>query len=794
MTAFRIAGWLSDKGNMLFLSLIFSVLFFSQSFVFAADEQLDFANGLFHRGFYKEALDEYQRWLDASPAADNAHIAWLRLGRCAMALNDHEQAVRAFEQAAQMAEGKEERGEAWTSAGEALFFQGDYQGAIGWLEKAGSETLTPEGRSRALFYLGRAKMEAGDLLDAAASLSTLIKELPDSTLIPFAHYHLAFVRVKLDSVEEGAKEFSAVANLPQADESLRMESRFRAAELYDKLGWTDAALGAYEMLRRDFPDSDYARRADYGYAWALYHSARYEESLAAVSAFLTSHGDSAQAPGMRYLQGNNLQQLRRHEEAIQSYERLRQDAPDSAFAIHGLYKSAWARQALGQVSEAREAAEAYLAAGGDGAYTGEITYLLGILHISEGDYEEALDAFGKAIVESPDSEFTADALFKSAECYAHLGLRDEAARHFEEFARRYPDHSLTEQAMLRSGDARFTAQDFAQAIENYKKILENPQDAALEEEALFRLAVTCHNSKSYEESVDAFRRLLDKFGEGRYGGEAAFRIAEYELTHSQDPLKALEFYEKALSHEPDPETGFQVLQGMAAARYAQKDYEKAGELILRLVREHPHTPLKEDSYLWSGQWFEKEQRYGEAAEVFQALLKANPDHGEKATVLFFLAQCLEKEEKIQEATATYRLALEAGIGEDQESELLFRLGALYEKAGDKTAAREMFEKAANLDSGESAARARFHLAELFEKEEAFEEAARNYMRLAILFVHKDLSPEALWRAGNCYLKMDQSDQAQSVFEELQADYPDSPFAAQAKELLKEGIKKESTPE
>lgn len=792
MSVFQSSGR-KERGGSLLLVLGFTVLL-TQSLAVVADDQLDFANGLFHRGFYKEALDEYQAWLDATPAADNAYMAWLRLGRCAMALHDHEKAVTAFEQAAQMTESAQERGEAWTSAGEALFFKGDYEQAVGWLEKAVSAPLAAEGRSRALFYLGRAKMERGNLLDAASSLSTLIKERPDSALIPFAHYHLAFVRVKLDSVEEAAKEFSSVANLPQADEALRMESRFRAAELYDKLGWTDAALGAYEMLRRDFPDSDYARRADYGYAWALYHSARYEESLTATAAFLKNHGESSQAAGMRYLQGNNLQQLRRYEEAIQSYERLRQEWPDSAFAAHGLYKSAWAWQALGQVAEAREAAQAYLAAGQESSFAGEITYLLGILHISEGDYEEALDAFGKAIVESPESEFTADALFKSAECYAHLGLRDEAARHFEEFARRYPDHSLTEQAMLRSGDARFTAQDFSQAIENYKKILENPQDAALEEEALYRLAVTCHNSKAYDESVETFRKLMEKFGEGRYGGEAAFRIAEYELTHRQDSLKALEFYEKALVHEPDPETTLQVLQGMAAARYAQKDYEKAGALILRLIREYPDSPLKEDSYLWSGQWFEKEQRYGEGAEVFQALLQAYPDQEEKATVLFFLAQCQEKEDKVSEATASYRQALEAGIAEDQESELLFRLGALYEKAGDRGEARVMFEKAANLDSGESAARARFHLAELFEAEEDFEEAARNYMRLAILFVHKDLSPEALWRAGHCYLKLEQHDQAQSVFEELQSDYPDSPFAAQAKELMNSGLKKAGTTE
>ncbi|HOM47900.1 MAG TPA: tetratricopeptide repeat protein, partial [Candidatus Hydrogenedentes bacterium] len=303
----------------------------SGAFAASSGEQLDFANGLFHRGFYKEALDEYKAWLAASPESDDAFTVWLRMGRCALALDNRDEAVHAFDQAAQMAENAAERAEAQASAGEALFFKGDYAAASQRLEKSLADSPAGELRARTLFYLGRAKMERGELLDAASALNSLIKEFPESPLTAFAQYHLAFVHVKLGSAEEAAKAFSAVAGASGADESLRMESRFRAAELYDSLGWTDTALGAYEMLRRDFPGSSYALRADYGYAWALYHSGRYEEALQGASAFLKEHKDSDQAAGMYYLEGNCLQQLHRYEEALKSYQQLGRDYPGTSF-------------------------------------------------------------------------------------------------------------------------------------------------------------------------------------------------------------------------------------------------------------------------------------------------------------------------------------------------------------------------------------------------------------------------------------------------------------------------------
>jgi TolA-binding protein len=615
------------------------------------------------------------------------------------------------------------------------------------------------------------------------AFSTLVTELSDTPLAGFAQYHLGFAYLEKDNTEEAAKAFSAAANTSGADEALRMESRFRAAELYDKLGWTAAALGAYEQLRNDFPDSDYANRADYGYGWALYHSGRYDEAYTLADEFINRHPDSPHVAGFFYMKGSCRYQQARYAEALELYAALREKYSGTPFAGKALYKSAWAHHLGGDNLAARETAIAFLESCPDSEFRGEGLYLLGTLRVLDGDYEEGLEQFRQVSEKYPKSEFAAEALFKCGECYAQLDMRDEAAKTFETFAKNFPGNPLTEQAMLRSGDARFTAQDFAEALANYKAILEKPGDPAIEEETLYRLAVTYHNMKQQGESAAAFNQLLSKYPEGKYAAEAHFRIGDFELRQNKDSLKAIEAYQAALTKKPSTSVALGALQGLATARYEQKDYEQASAQVLQIIHDYPDSSLPDEAYLWCGQWLNEVERWTDAAGVFSALLKAYPEHEQRPEILFALGNCHEKAGDDAAAIKSFTAALDLDKEGARAAELRYRLGNLYENGKELDKAKTFYESAANLDGGEISARARFQLAALYETQGDFDNAARNFMRLAILYVHETLSPEALWRAGNCYVRLNNAEQAKSIFEELVADYPDSSFAQEARNAL-----------
>ena len=118
-------------------------------------------------------------------------------------------------------------------------------------------------------------------------------------------------------------------------------------------------------------------------------------------------------------------------------------------------------------------------------------------------------------------------------------------------------------------------------------------------------------------------------------------------------------------------------------------------------------------------------------------------------------------------------------------EARYRMAQLHEAAGETEQAFALYEEAASTNNGDVAARARFRLGELYEGREEYDKAARSFMRVAILFLHQDLSPESLWRAARNYTAAGAPERAKKAYEEILRDYPDSEFAQKARAALDE---------
>ena len=742
-------------------------------------DQLDFANGLFGRGFFSEAVEEYETYLTKYPSGSEAGTAWFRLGQAAYATEKYDKALPAFEKAAALAEDPTTKVQAQLGRGESLYFLKRPAEAVDVLTPLIAEGQAADARCRALYYLGRCQQDLGGLDAAAQEFAKLGEVCPDHALAPYAQYQLANVSLAKNLFEDAAVAFSKVASNPKAEDALRMESRFRTAEIYDKIGWASAAVGAYEQLKKDFPDSDYAKRADYGYSWALYNAGKYAEAADAAQKFLAANPDASLVPGMKYLLANCLQEQKKYDEALAVYQEIADKFPDAAFAQQARYKKAWSLYLKGDLAGAKAQALDFLQKFQDSPQAGEAGFLLGSILVAEGNYEDAREEFRLVAEKYPESTFGPEALFKSAECLAQLGMRDESAKVYEEFARKYPENPLTEQAILRAGDAQFSAQDFAQAVSKYEAILAKQLDPVVEEDTLYRLAVTCHNMKDRAKSAETFQKLVAKFPQGKYVAEAHFRIAEFQLREQKDALKAVEEYQAALDAKPETELAGRATLGLALARYERKDYDQAADLFLKIVTDFPKSSLPEEVYTWCGQWFFDAKQWEKAAKIFEAMLAGLPNYPYPDKVRFKIAECSESAGKADEALQKYQAVIDASPNGAKSIEARYRMGLLLEAKNEPDRAIALYEAASESNTGDTAAQARFRLGELYEKRGEFERAARNYMRVAILFLHETLSPESLWRAGQCFEKVNGTSQARGAYEELVKDYPQAEQAAKA---------------
>lgn len=744
--------------------------------------QIDFANGLFHRGFFTEAADEYRTYLKQFPDGAEAATAWYRLGESEYAAQNYQAAFDAFEQLKQKGGDADLQQRGALSKGEVLYYLKRLDEAATVLEPLSAADKPADVRGRALYYLGKIDNDAGRPDAALEKYNTLIKELPDHPLASFAQYQIAFVRIAQNDLENAAIAFSAVAT-SNVDEALRMECRFRAAETYDRIGWFSSAVKEYERLQKEFPDSDYARRAAYGYAWALYHAGKFEEAAVAVDAFVKKNPDAPQVVGMLYLRANCLQQQQKYDEATALYRSIQADHPDTEFAARSRYKLAWVLYLSGKPDEAKQEATAFLQDHKNEKLLGDAAFLLGTIEASEGNYEDAYEEFRLVAEKYPNAEFGPEALYKAGECLAQLGRTEEAGNVFKNFAAKYPEHALASEAILRTGDADFAQASFDEAVAKYKQILESPADPNVMENTLYRLAITYHNMKDYKDSAETFQKIVAQFPKSLYVAEAQLRTGDYYLKDAKDPLKSIEYFEAARVADPKGSFGGRALKGLALARYETKDYDAAADLFLQLLADFPTITLNEETYAWAGQHFFDQKKWDEATKAFDALLRANPEYPNPERVRFNIAECSESAGKTEEAISLYKAVVDTAPASTLAITAAYRMGQLYEKLGKADEAFAMYEQAANANNGDAAARARYRLGELYEKKGEFESAAKSYMRIAILFLHEELSPPSLWHAGQCFEKAEKPDQARKTYQELVDDYPENKFAAQAKERL-----------
>lgn len=748
------------------------------------ERQIDFANGLFRKGYYDMAAEQYRAYLQDYPNGQFATDALLRLAESEYAAQRYEPALNAINSflAADVADAAA-RARASARKGEILYRLKKYDEAQAALLPLTTDDAHPDARASALYYLGKLHFDAGDLAAAQTTLKALIESAPTSPLMPFARYQLAFVYLALDQPEHAAIEFSEAAN-SSTDKHLRMECRFRAAETYDKIGWFDAAVTAYQDLHQQFPNTPYADRAQYGYAWALYHAAKYDEALDAANRFIANHPKAPESVGITYLRGNCLQQQGRYEQAIQQYQAIRKDAPQSEFAARAQYRVAWVLFQMGKREDAERETDAFLANHADSPLRGDAAFLRGSILAAKGDYDDAYEEFRLVAEKYADSEFAPDALFKAGECLAQLGKIDEAGKAFETFAQKYPEHPLTEQAVLRVGDAQFLSAAFESATARYRAILDKQPQPIMEHEILYRLAVTYHNMQNYEASAATFRQILAKFPQSTHAAEARLRIGDYLLRDAGKPVESIPEFEAALQTDPKGPYAGRALKGLALARYETKDYDSAAELFLRLVREFPSVKLNEKTYAWVGQRYFDQQKWPEAAQVFAAMLDALPDHPKPERIRLKIAQCAENAGENDRAIELYDAVVQAAPHSSDAVEARWNMAKLFEARGDMDKAVALYEAAANTDTSDTAARARFRLGEIYEAREEFDAAARSYMRIAILILHEQLSPESLWRAGRCFEQAGKTDQARKAYQDLMKEYPQSEQAAKAAEQLR----------
>jgi TolA-binding protein len=214
-----------------------------------------------------------------------------------------------------------------------------------------------------------------------------------------------------------------------------------------------------------------------------------------------------------------------------------------------------------------------------------------------------------------------------------------------------------------------------------------------------------------------------------------------------------------------------------------KRHDDAARVLMDVVRSYPTVLLTDQAYLWLGEHFFQKGDWGTAEQVFQALMKANPKTQHVELARLRIGQCSLNTNRLDVARAGFQSLLTDFPKGYYDADAEYGLGLCSAKEGKYDDALQHLSKVLEQDEGETAARAQVEMGNIYATKNDLEAANRAYLRVALLYDHPELTPEALFKAAQCLEKMNKPTDATKFYKELVEKYPNSSYAAQAKQKV-----------
>ncbi|NIU11395.1 MAG: tetratricopeptide repeat protein, partial [Phycisphaerae bacterium] len=391
---------------------------------------------------------------------------------------------------------------------------------------------------------------------------------------------------------------------------------------------------------------------------------------------------------------------------------------------------------------------------------------------------EAVTTFRRFLRIYPYSQFVEQAQYNIAYIYLNTGNYTQAVEEFQEVINKYPNTEWAARAQYNIGDAYYNAGDYKKAIAAYKDVMEGyPQSeyiieavngiqysqmslgqpdsssailedfiadhpqTSMADRLRFRQADNRMQSGNYQAAIDEFQQYIRITNNQELLPDAHFNLANaYEQT--DQIAKAVDEYEMIVNEFPDSERVGPSLASLGRIAFSRVNYKQ--------------------SFKYFSQLAEQEQKYrGEAyIGMGNAQLAMN---------------------NLSEAEKYYQSALDNDSGYAPAKVGLAKIAIERE---DYQRAQELLSPIAESNTTEVGAEAQYYLGEIHQQQGNYKQAVKAYANVNILYeAFSNWVAKALLRQAESYIQMGQRGEARSTLNTLIEDYPGTPQAKDAQELL-----------
>ncbi len=737
-------------------------------------ELFDFANGLFARGMYDMAVDGYKQFLREYPKSRYAELASFRIAECYFLDGKHDEALNRYGMFLKEYPSGELAEKASLRRGQIHYLKGDYARAEQLLSElmatGGSET-----KISARYYLAGVRFKQGDYTTSRNLLESILSGTREGEYASFAYINLGDIYVELGEHRKAAESYEKASSAAD-DSGLAARASIKAANAYYASGDRAKAVSYYEKVIGSPAGPDVFDDAVLGLLSALHGEGEYDQAIEYARELLPRVENGDAAAQVMFMLGNSYFSSDRFDDAEKIYAEASQKYPENRSGVKSGLNRCWALYRLGRYKECISAVDSYMSKTGES--NDEALFVRAKAFAGAGDVQQSIKTLKEVSGRFPDSAFRKEALYETAWLYTSSGQKQKALALYREFIERYPEDPRGASVMLKTAQENLEMGNYDIAEKDYLKFLEDYDKHPMKENALFQLGWLYIKQENYTKAVATYEKFVKEFPDSQAVSSAVYWTGK-AYQEDQEWDRAIQTYSSIVGDKGN-EFYERGLESLAYTYFQKGDQNKAAEHYYALITMPGSPDLPDGVYRWVADFYINGGIHDRSIKVLDVLSERYPDIGASGEVLYLYGEAYAQLKEWEKADDYLMKA----IGKKAPSPYLERsylaMGKGYLARGEHEKALGYLEEALkNHKDNRTGALARFEIGNVNFSKMDFEEAAKQYMMVAILYDDEELCPEALSRAGLSFEKAGKPEEALEAYRELIRRYPGKTLSGKA---------------
>jgi len=416
---------------------------------------------------------------------------------------------------------------------------------------------------------------------AAETYERVLTQFARSRYAEAARYEKALCFYKMGRFKDAVTEARQVI----LSDSLKKDVYWLLAESMAALDDSDGAIQYYQLLCRDFPDSDVACDATYRLAHHLQLRKDYQQAAQFYDSVAQRFPERDLAARALFAAAYCLVQADMHAAAARDWTTLIQKYPRHPLVEESLYQKAMSEIRLKRDKDAMASLRDLQRLFPKSGFVPESQYWLGMLLKGAGQLQDAETCLRASIKDNPKQELKRSAEFHLAGVLQKQGKHEEAATLFQTLVDSPLKDKFSAPLLEWLSGYHFDRKRYPQAADA-ARLMVNSSTKPEWQQIGWCLLARAENAQNHAEAAqDAFERALKVPAATAFACEAALRLGELKLA-AKDLASAKTFFERAASLSSDDSliaVKARAYAGLGQTAKAMKDDEGAARYFMSVA-------------------------------------------------------------------------------------------------------------------------------------------------------------------------------------------------------------------